>query len=128
LATILVVDDEPDILRLLCDRLENHSYSVLGARDGVEALQVLRQEVDQVDLVITGINMPKMNGFELGEQVKTEYPSLPVIYMSAYAIEKAIKCARELRNSRLPEDCAFLPKPFSEEELLRVVRTVLASE
>ena len=49
MATILVVDDEPDIVRLLRDWLENHGYAVLGARDGEEALQVLRREVDQVD-------------------------------------------------------------------------------
>jgi CheY-like chemotaxis protein len=126
LATILVVDDEPDIVCLLRDWLENHGYAVLGAGDGKEALQVLCQEVDQVDLVITGINMPRINGFELGEQVKTEYPRLPVIYMSASGTQSIVKRARELRNSRVPEDYAFFPKPYSKEELLRAVRTVVA--
>jgi CheY-like chemotaxis protein len=125
---ILVVEDDSDILRLVCARLENHGYAVLEAREGVEALEVLGQEVDHVDLVITGIGMPRMNGFELGEKVKTEYPRLPVIYMSASGTQSIVKRARELRNSRVPEDYAFLPKPFSEEELLCIVRTVLASE
>lgn len=59
--------------------------------------------------------MPKINGFELGEQVKTEYPKLAVIYMSASGTQSIVKRARELRNSRVPEDYAFLPKPFTKK-------------
>ena len=103
-------------------------HTILKARDGEEALEVLRREHDRVDLVITDLQMPKMNGFELGEQLRTEYPRLPVIYMSSDARQNVVKQARELRNPQVPEDCAFLRQPFSEEELFRVVRTVLASK
>lgn len=128
MATILIAEDEGDILRILRACLERHGYTVLGASDGHEALRFLRGQHDGIDLVITGIRMPRMNGFEFGEQVKMEYPRLPVIYMSAYVTDNVAKRARELQKTGLPEDCAFLSKPFSEEELLRVVRTVLASE
>jgi CheY-like chemotaxis protein len=128
LATILIAEAEGDILGILRTRLENHGYTVLGASDGAQALQALRNEQDGVDLVITGIQMPRMNGFELGEQLRTEYPRLPVIYMSAYVTDNVVKRARELQKAGLPEDCAFLTMPFSEEEMLRVVRSVLVSE
>ena len=128
MATILIAEAEADILRILRTRLENNGYTVLGASDGAQALLALRNEQDEVDLVITGIPMPRMNGFELGEQLRTEYPRLPVIYMSPYITDNVFKRARELQKTGLPEDCAFLTMPFSEEELLRVVRTVLPSE
>ena len=112
---LLIVDDEPDITSVLRRGLEQYGFAVDTFNDAVETLSHFK--VGYYDLLLLDISMPKMNGFELGKQVKTEYPRLPVIYMSAYAIEKAIKCARELRNSRVPEDCAFLTKPFSEEEL-----------
>ena len=128
MATILIADDEKDVLRLLGARLELCGHTVLLASDGVEAMEVLRGEHDGVDLIITDIQMPRMNGFELGEQVRIEYPGLPVIYMSGRDTENVVKRARELRCPQVPEDCAFLAMPFSEEELLRVVRTVLKSK
>jgi CheY-like chemotaxis protein len=128
LATILIVDDEELILGILRAYLKRHNYTVLEASDGVKALNVLRHEQDRVNLVITDVQMPQMNGFELGEQLRTEYPRLPVIYMSGYATQNVVKRARELRNTQVPEDCVFLTLPFSEEELLRVVHTVLALE
>jgi two-component system cell cycle sensor histidine kinase/response regulator CckA len=126
LTTILLVDDEDNILRLLRARLEHHGYSVLAASDGVEALQVIH-ETNRIDLVITDIRMPKMDGFTLGEQLRSEYPTIPVIYMSGYSTKNVVKQAQDLRNIKVPEDCAYLALPFTEEQVLHAVRTVLAA-
>jgi len=127
LATILIAEAEGDIFDILRTRLENHGYTVLGASDGAQALQALRNEQNRVDLVITGVQMPKMNGLELGYQLRTEYPRLPVIYISAYAAQNVVKRAWQLRNAQVPEDFVFLMLPFSEEELLHAVRTALVA-
>jgi two-component system cell cycle sensor histidine kinase/response regulator CckA len=126
LATILITDDEKNILDILGARLEHNGHTVLKASDGVEALEVLRHEHDRVNLVITDIRMPRMNGIELGQELRVQYKSLPVIYMSGYASEDVSKRAVELRQMGLPDNCVFLRLPFSEEELMRTVRTVLA--
>ena len=127
MATILIAEAEGDIFDILRTRLENHGYTVLGASDGAQALQALRNEQNRVDLVITGVQMPKMNGLELGYQLRTEYPRLPVIYISAYAAQNVVKRAWQLRNAQVPEDFVFLMLPFSEEELLHAVRTALVA-
>jgi CheY-like chemotaxis protein len=127
LVTILVVDDAEVIVSILRRRLEHYGYTVLEASDGRNALKVLDTQRD-IDLVITGINMPSMNGFDLGKQLKTKQPDLPVIYMSAFATNKVMEQAQEQRIARVPEDCAFLAKPFSEEQLLHAVRTVLSTK
>jgi two-component system, cell cycle sensor histidine kinase and response regulator CckA len=98
----------------------------LEADDGVKALQVIH-ETNHIDLVITDVRMPKMDGFTLGKQLKSKYPTIPVIYMAGYSTKDVVKQAQGLRNMRVPEDCAFSPQPISEEELLRTVRTILAA-
>jgi CheY-like chemotaxis protein len=128
LATILIAEDDGDILGILRARLENHGYTVLGARDGAEALEAVRHEKGLIDLVITGIHMPRMNGVQLGEELRMQYSKLPVIYMSAYASEDVTRRVVELQKMGLSDNCVFLRKPFSEEELLRAVRMVLSAK
>jgi len=115
MATILVAEDDPDILHVLRDLLIKHGYTVIGAPDGMKALEICNEQPDRINLVITGIHMPVMNGIELGEQLATHHPHLKVIYSSATP-KKMLK---------LNEDCVFLVKPFTEEMLLSAVNSAL---
>ena len=116
MATILVVEDEPDILKSLCYCLISHGHTVIEAMDGQEALAICNEQADRIHLVITGIHMPGMNGIELGKKVETLHPHLKVIYSSATP-RKMLKT--------LKEDSVFLEKPFTKETLIAAVKAAL---
>jgi len=105
--TILVVDDEPDI-RLVMEDLLMDEYNVLTASDGMEALEIIAENQDKIDLVITDIKMPRMDGMNLLKEIKTRYPEIGVMMLSAYGdtrtAEKAIKKGA----------CDYIPKPLPE--------------
>ncbi len=100
---ILVVDDDGLVRRVVADLLEDSECTVIEASSGDEALQVIR-ETPELDLVISDVNMPEMDGVELEEEVRSMRPSLPVILMSGRPL-----------NNRAD---AFLPKPFTRSGLL----------
>jgi CheY-like chemotaxis protein len=111
--TILVVDDDHDILDAITDALERAGYRVIGARNGVEALAVLHAE--PVDLILLDLLMPTVNGWELldtsaGDPVIT---STPLVVVSAAPQDVAAH----------PHVRAILPKPFVRGALLDAVAT-----
>lgn len=106
---VLLVDDEEEILSLLEMSLEELGYESRLARNGAEALEILRTE--QVDAVVTDVMMPEMDGLMLATQVKEEYPDVRVIGMSG---------TMELRVENTPFD-AFLRKPFSFDALRKAI-------
>ena len=112
---ILVVDDEPDILQLLADLLRDEGYEVLGAHDGVAAMQVLAQTV--VDLVITDTMMPRSDGvkFTRSMRERRELRDIPVVLMSA-ADRPGLDGLGTV---------SFLPNPFDLVSLLDAVEAVL---
>ena len=117
-ATILVVEDEPDVLELCAELLRHAGYEVLEASDAERALSLLDSGCD-VDLLLTDVMMPKMAGPELAEQTRDRIPGLPVIFMSGYA--------SEVHAERLGwGDEQTLRKPFSDEELLAAVHDRLS--
>lgn len=116
MATILVVDDEPGILKVLHSRLVNHGHTVIEAMDGQKALDICNEQADRIHLVITGIHMPRMDGIELGKRLETLHPHLKVIYSSATP-RKMLKT--------LKEDSMFLEKPFTVEMLISAVNEAL---
>ncbi|RPH88090.1 MAG: response regulator, partial [Desulfobacteraceae bacterium] len=90
---VLVVDDEPEILKSVQQILLDESYEVLCARDGHEALK--KTEEENPDLVLLDIKMPGLDGIEVLQWVKTNHPQLPVIMMSAHGtIETAVKATK----------------------------------
>lgn len=117
--TILVVEDEPDLRVLFARMLRELGYRPLEAANGVEGLTILRQKGSAVDLVLTDIAMPTMNGRELGNQVAREFPGLPVLYMSGYTDTDIV--ARGL----LEHDMPFLQKPFMPDAMAVHLRQVL---
>ena len=120
LETILLVDDDP-VVRAVASRLLRRSdYSVLEASGGMEALQILRQQEQAVDLMLTDILMPDLNGWELSELVRAEFPAVRILYMSGFADEEIVR-------SRALSESNFLPKPFGFESLTRAVQNLLRS-
>ncbi len=91
---ILVVDDEPDFVRLLKVRLESADCEVVTAQDGKEALQKLKSE--KPDVVLLDIVMPKINGLDVLKRMRMWHKSLPIFMLSGFADEKRFKAA--LRN------------------------------
>jgi two-component system cell cycle sensor histidine kinase/response regulator CckA len=119
-ATVLLVEDE-DAVRLFGSRaLRNKGYRVLEAGDGEEALDVINDYGAPIDLIITDVMMPGMDGHTLVKLVQEELPNIKVILMSGYA-EEAIP-------GGLGSDPTlhFLPKPFSLQELAGKVKEVIS--
>jgi two-component system cell cycle sensor histidine kinase/response regulator CckA len=121
--SILLVEDE-DAVRLFGSRaLRDKGYRVVEARDGLEALNYLESMVDstesKIDLLITDVVMPVMDGVELVKRVHEILPHLPIIYISGYAEDSFRQKVGEEDNIH------FLPKPFSLKELARKVKDVM---
>jgi CheY-like chemotaxis protein len=117
--TILVIEDE-DVVRSLASRgLRDHGYSVVEARNGVQALQYIEQHPRTVDLVISDVVMPEMGGRELGQSLGRIEPGLPVLFMSGYTGEDVVQ--RGLLDPGAP----FQQKPFTPAGLATKVRAML---
>jgi CheY-like chemotaxis protein len=117
--TILVVEDEAAVRELIVRVLTAHGYQVLEARDGPEALQVSEHHSDPIDLLLTDVVMPHMNGAELCERLRVPRPEMQVLYISGYT-DNAIA-----QHGVLEPGTNLLPKPFSMEGLLHTIRRVL---
>ena len=120
-STVLLVEDE-DAVRVFGSRaLRNKGYRVLEASDGEQALDVINEFDEQIDLIITDVVMPGMDGHTLVRLVLEEIPEIKIILMSGYA-EDAIP-------GEISEDQSinFLPKPFSLQELAGKVKEVIAA-
>jgi two-component system cell cycle sensor histidine kinase/response regulator CckA len=118
--TILLVEDEP-MVRTVAERaLTRHGYKVLTANNGEDALAILGRG-EEVDLLVSDVVMPLMDGPTMAREARKDRPALPILFMSGYAEE-------QLRKSIDIDNVAFLPKPFSVQELAEAVRGVLAAE
>ena len=117
--TILVAEDE-DSLRLLTQRiLTRHGYTVITARNGPDAIETARHHPGNIDLLLTDVVMPHMNGHDLATHLQTTRPTLPVIYMSGYA--EPLLAAR----TTLPARVTVLSKPATEHQILAAIRRAL---
>ena len=120
---ILVVDDEPDLEGLVKQRMRREIrsglYSFVFARNGVEALERLNDEGEEIDIVITDINMPEMDGLTLLEQIPAFDPKVRCVIVSAYGDMKNIRTAM----NRGAFD--FLNKPIDFEDLRRTIEKSL---
>ena len=115
--TILVVDDEKNYLLIMQTLLSEEGYEVLTANSGVEALSVMEQ--NDLDLVLTDMTMPKMDGIQLLGRIKQTQPDLPVIIMTAFGtVEKAVEAMKTGAFD-------YITKPFQNEDLLRSLRKAL---
>jgi PAS domain S-box-containing protein len=117
--TVLVVEDERAVREQAVLVLDSYGYRVLDAADGQAALDLSRSHEGPIDLLLTDVIMPGMNGRELADLLQPERPEMQVLYMSGYTGDAIA------HHGVLADKSAFLPKPFTLEDLLRKVREVL---
>ncbi|NIX76538.1 cell cycle histidine kinase CckA [Microvirga terricola] len=117
--TILLVEDEDPVRAVNARALSARGYTVLEAASGVEAMQVIEERGAPVDLVVSDVVMPEMDGPTLLGELRKLYPDLKVIFVSGYA-EDAFR-----KNLPEGEEFNFLPKPFSLRQLVETVKQVV---
>ncbi|HWU93347.1 MAG TPA: response regulator [Sphingomicrobium sp.] len=118
--TVLLVEDEP-MVRAVAERaLTRHGYQVITADNGEDALEVLARN-EPVDLLISDVVMPGMDGPTMVELARKTRPELKILFMSGYAEE-------QLRNSLDVDNVSFLPKPFSVQELAEAAKRTMAAK
>ncbi|MBI2949111.1 MAG: response regulator [Verrucomicrobia bacterium] len=118
--TILVVEDEPSVRRLAVDVLRRYGYQVCEAESSLQAIDLFKQRIQEIDLLLTDMVMPGgVPGTELASSLQEEKPNLKVIYMTGYSRNFA-------GTDFVPSgDRVLMAKPFSGQELLRMVRRIL---
>ena len=118
--TVLLVEDEP-MVRTVAERaLTRHGYTVITAGNGAEALEILARG-EEIALLISDVVMPEMDGPTMVREARLSRPDLPILFMSGYAEE-------QLRKSIDIEKVAFLPKPFSVQELAEAARKAVEAD
>ena len=118
---ILLVEDEDGVRELALQSLRTLGYEVLTARDGADALRVAANHPRHIDLLLTDVVMPNMNGPELASALQADYPALRVLFISGYPDD------RGFRHGVLDATVSLLEKPFTPAILSRRVRDVLDS-
>ena len=113
---ILIVDDSQDLSHVIADFLSLYGYQVHTARDGYDALECLQSQ--QIQVVVSDIHMPRMDGFTLMGEIKTKYPKVPIVLITGFSVSDAQKMALE-RGAN-----AFVAKPFKLKELKSVIESV----
>jgi two-component system, cell cycle sensor histidine kinase and response regulator CckA len=116
---VLVVDDEQGLRDLVCRTLRAEGFSTLEAGHGAEALEVIERAPGPIDLVVTDVVMPGMDGRELGRRLAQRWPDLPILYISAYDVNDIF------RRGSPRHSAPFLQKPFPLDGLVTVVRRML---
>jgi len=117
--TILLVEDEESVRRLILELLNAHGYTVLEAADGIAALNIAQRAHGKIDLLLTDVVMPGMSGTQVAEKVTALHPETKVLYMSGYT-DFAVEHHQIPQQGRL-----LLRKPFTQQSLARKVREAL---
>jgi PAS domain S-box-containing protein len=113
---ILLVEDEPVLLRMTTEMLRRQGFEVISAPDPLAALELAR--IEHFDVVVTDVVMPKISGAELADRIAETFPKMRFVFISGYTHEV-------IDEARLGPTKRFLPKPFSSAELIDAVRGVL---
>ncbi|MBD3167588.1 PAS domain S-box protein [bacterium] len=117
--TVLVVEDEEQIMKLACKMLEGLRYQVLAADEPKEALRISREHEGDIQLLLTDVVMPHMNGRELAEAMSQHHPELKVLYMSGYTAN--VIATRGI----IEEGVHYIQKPFSRVELGAKIKRII---
>ena len=119
--TVLVVEDESAVRKMVTLALQRLGFTVLAAEDGLEAVAVFRQHQDEIRCVLCDLTMPRMNGWETLTALRKLAPGIPVILSSGYSEAQVM----EGDHSELPQ--AFLSKPYEHKALINAISQVLAN-
>jgi CheY-like chemotaxis protein len=117
--TILIVDDDEAVRQAIAEVVQLYGWQVLEASNGIHGLRVFRKNLP--DIVLTGVVMAGLDGFQLTAGIKSISPKAPIIMMTAFCASKLRQKAQDVGAS------AFLRKPFEPEELLVALRRFLGS-
>jgi CheY-like chemotaxis protein len=117
--TILLVEDDKDLRSYLTELLRDFNYRVIVVQDAVAALGILEHLETRVDLMLTDVVMPGMNGRELGTRARQLRPKLKVLFMSGYSRNSVV------HNGKVDTDVHLIQKPISQTELATRIRDLL---
>jgi PAS domain S-box-containing protein len=120
--TVLLVEDDEAVRKIARLALEEHGYQVLEAEDGAQALALVQEQADSIQLLLTDVVMPNLGGSSLVQHLHNQLPALKTLYMSGYTDDAVV------RHSILHDECAFINKPFSPLALAQKVREVLDTQ
>lgn len=116
---ILIVEDEETVRELACEIVSSKGYITLSAANPEEAIKMAGNGIGHIDLLLTDLIMPEMDGVELSAKLKKINPSLKILIMSGYS-DKEFQ-----RNGGIKENMPYIQKPFSPSELLKRIRSIL---
>jgi PAS domain S-box-containing protein len=119
--TVLVVEDERSVRRFIRSTLERNDFNVHQAANGADALRLAKANQDQIDIVVTDVNMPEMDGFELARALTGILPDVPVLFLSGSERPAAM-------GPDAVQEFDWLQKPFGEEEIVDWLRRILMRE
>jgi len=120
--TILVVEDEPAVLNMTRLMLKNMGYQILTAGSPLDAIHIAESHAESIDLLMTDVIMPEMNGRDLAGRLAAKYPHLKILFMSGYT-------ADVIDHQRvLDKNVHFIQKPFTMNELAAGVRNALKKD
>jgi len=122
--TVLVVDDEEMVRIIMVQVLQDNGYTVLEASDGLEALRIAKEHTGRIDLLLTDVKMPGMNGLELAARLLSNRPEMTVLYVSGHA-DSTRQIQLQEGQFIIEPGANFLHKPFSPDGLLQKVRHVM---
>jgi len=117
--TILLVEDEQMVREVTKQLLESCGYRVFEARNAKEALSICETIQEPIDLLLTDIVIPRMNGYELAFRIREKFPNLPVIFVSGYMDQK--EHVKKIQD----ENTFFIQKPFLHESLTNTIANIL---
>jgi CheY-like chemotaxis protein len=115
---ILIVDDSDELTHVIAEFLNMFGYHVYTAHDGIDALRFM--ETETMDVVVSDIHMPRMDGYTLMTEIKAKYPQTPIILITGFSVSEAQKLAFEKGAN------AFVAKPFHLKDLKGVIESVMA--
>jgi len=119
--TVLLVEDSDAVRAVVANMLESGGLTVLQVTGGEEALALVRQGGAPIDLLLTDIAMPEMNGVELADRLERERPDVRILFMTGYAEEAVVN------EGILGKHRECIGKPFTQEQITTRVREILSS-
>ncbi|GAB6183640.1 response regulator [Thermodesulfovibrio hydrogeniphilus] len=117
--TVLLVEDEPAILDMITIMLQSMGYNVIAAGNPKEAIKLAKERKGKIDLVITDVIMPEMNGRDLVDRIKSLYPDIKCLFMSGYPADVISK------QGILEKGMHFIEKPFSLDDFSAKLKEIL---
>ncbi|OGC22347.1 hypothetical protein A2291_04985 [candidate division WOR-1 bacterium RIFOXYB2_FULL_42_35] len=118
---ILIIDDQESMLQILSQTLKDQGYEVTTANNGEEGLSKIKADPQAFNLILSDVNMPSLNGFELLKQVKESQPRIPVIFCTSMNEDVVVTLGKEFKVD------GVIKKPFEVEDVLKTIAQVIAN-